>query len=209
MSETAELIGDFVDLAFTLEGDALPRQHRRALAAAIEQVLPWLVDIPGAAVHRLNVSAGGGPLALLSRRTRLTLRLPRQDASRAARLGGALLDVGGHALRVGHGQPRELYPWGTMYAHLVAADDPAWDEAQFLQHLRADLDRLGIKGRAICGREQLLDDGYLRGFSVMVDGLPARDALRIMEHGLGPHRRLGCGIFVPHKSSAAVGAPPD
>jgi len=27
----------------------------------------------------------------------------------------------------------------------------------------------------------------------------------VLEHGLGAHRRLGCGMFVPHKSAAAVG----
>jgi len=42
----------------------------------------------------------------------------------------------------------------------------------------------------------------------MVDQLSAAQALRLMEHGLGAHRRLGCGLFVPHRSAAAVGAPP-
>jgi hypothetical protein len=55
----------FVDLAFTLQGSSLPRDHRQALAAALLQALPWLGSVPGAGVHRLNVSAGGGAHALL------------------------------------------------------------------------------------------------------------------------------------------------
>ena len=68
-----------VDVAFLLQGQtlALAREHRQALAAALTQALPWLASLAGAGVHRLNVSAGGGAMALLSQRTRLTLRLPR------------------------------------------------------------------------------------------------------------------------------------
>jgi hypothetical protein len=47
--------------------------------------------------------------------------------------------------------------------------------------------------------------GALQGFSLMLDGLSAAHALRLLETGMGPHRLLGCGVFVPHKSAAAVG----
>jgi hypothetical protein len=40
----------------------------------------------------------------------------------------------------------------------------------------------------------------------MLDGLSREGALRMLDCGLGGHRRLGCGVFVPHKSAAAVGA---
>ena len=41
----------------------------------------------------------------------------------------------------------------------------------------------------------------------MLDHLDRGDARRILDTGLGPHRLWGCGVFVPHKSAAAVGAP--
>jgi hypothetical protein len=41
----------------------------------------------------------------------------------------------------------------------------------------------------------------------MLDGLSRSAALRVLEAGLGRHRRLGCGLFVPHRSAAAVGTP--
>jgi len=55
---------------------------------------------------------------------------------------------------------------------------------------------------------QRLEPGGLRGYSLMLDGLSAADSLRLQETGIGRHRRLGCGVFVPHKSAAAVGSPP-
>lgn len=202
MSEAA---ASMVDIAFALSGDALPREHRRALAAAVEQALPWLAELPQAAVHRLNVSAGGGPQALLSRHTRLTLRLPRERAADAAALQGAELQVGPARLRVGTPQLRELLPWGTLYAHVVAVDGGAHDdnEVAFLRRVQAELDELGVPCRTICGRLQKLEDGSLQGFSLMLDGLSADGSLRVLESGVGRHRRLGCGVFVPHRSASA------
>jgi hypothetical protein len=38
----------------------------------------------------------------------------------------------------------------------------------------------------------------------MLHALSPEQSLRLQQHGLGPQRLLGCGIFVPHKSAAAV-----
>jgi hypothetical protein len=46
----------------------------------------------------------------------------------------------------------------------------------------------------------------LAGYSLLLDGLSPEHALRVMCTGLGAHHELGCGLFVPHKSAAAVGA---
>lgn len=206
----SELAASMIDLAFAVAGDTVPLDHRHALADAVETRLPWLADCPGAGVHRLNVSAGGGPRALLSNRTRLTLRLPRSRAADACALEGTELVLGDALLHVGAAHERTLRPWGTLYAHLVAADgaEDAADELAFLDAVQSELATLAIVGRAICGRHQAVAGDRLHGYSLMLDGLSAADALRLLEIGLGPHRRLGCGLFVPHKSAAAVGAPP-
>jgi len=194
-----------IDLAFGLEGDALPREHRGLLAAALEAALPWLSELPGVGVHRLNVSAGGGSQALLSGRTRLTLRVPRGCADDAMALAGRELQLGASRLRVGAAHVRELLPYSALYAHLVAADDT--DEGVFVASVGAELKALDVACRAICGRHQVTEAGAIQGFSLMLDGLNAVHSLRVLEAGLGPHRRLGCGLFVPHKSSVAVGTP--
>ncbi|MDH4050984.1 MAG: hypothetical protein OEU93_05350, partial [Rubrivivax sp.] len=82
------------------------------------------------------------------------------------------------------------------------------DELAFLAAVDAELDRLGATCRPVCGRRQTLrgEAGPLTGFSLMLDGLTPAHALRILEAGLGAHGRLGCGLFVPHRSAAAVGS---
>lgn len=196
-----------VDVTFALRGDALPRDHRRALAAALERHLPWLADPAHAGVHRINAVPGPGPTALLSQRTRLTLRVARERVDDLQRLLGAHLELDGHALQVGErSQVRELLPHGTLYAHLVATDDD--DELAFLASIGNELEASILPCRPICGRRQVIDNGgqALTGYSLMLDGLSTGDSLRVLESGLGRHRRLGCGLFVPHKSAAAVGA---
>lgn len=195
---------DIVDLAFALHGTALPREHRRALADALQPALPCWDSEPGLAVHRVNVAAGVGPRALLSGRTRLTLRLSRVCAQQAAAaLEGRTLVIGGLPLRIGMAHPRELLPHGTLYSHLVTSASA--DELQFLRDVQDQLAALQVEGRAICGRHQLTEEGTLQGFGLMVDGLSPLHSMCLQRHGLGLRRRLGCGVFVPHKSAAAVG----
>ncbi|HRD86082.1 MAG TPA: type I-MYXAN CRISPR-associated protein Cas6/Cmx6, partial [Rubrivivax sp.] len=100
---------------------------------------------------------------------------------------------------------RELLPHSTLYAHFVATDTV--DEASFLQAVEQQLAGLGVAARSICGRHQAAEGGALQGYGLMLDRLAPADALRVMASGLGPKRLWGCGLFVPHKSAAAVGSP--
>ena len=194
-----------LDIAFEiLECDAPARDCESSLADALEAALPWLADEPDAGVHRLNLAAGNEPL--LSRRTRLTLRVPRARAAAVEALSGRVLAVQPGMLRLGRAHRRELLAHGTLYAHLVASDED--DEQDFLAEVGAGLAALSVSCRPICGRRAVLAAGTVRGFSLMLDGLPGASAMRVLEAGLGPHRRLGCGIFVPHRSASAVGTPP-
>ena len=203
MNGMAERNASMVDVGFALDGASLPREHRCALADALESSLPWLIGLPGAGMHRLNFSASDGPDLLLARRTRLRLRVPRERANDAATLAGRVLQVGGRRLRVTAAQPRELLPHNTLYAHAVAADTQ--DEGEFLIAVQAELERLGVQARPICGRHQVWEGDQVQGFSLMLDGLTIENSLRILESGLGPQRRLGCGLFVAHRSAHAVG----
>jgi CRISPR-associated protein Cas6 len=197
---------DMIDVAFALDGQALPHEYRYALAEALQRRLPWLGSEPRAGVHRLNLVRAGGSDDLLSRRTRLTLRVPRERAGEACALAGAELQVGLHRVRTGRAQWRELLPHGTLYAHLVAADSP--DEAAFVESMRGELAALGLRSQPVCGRWQTVEAGRLVGCSLMLTALDSEQSLRVLQQGLGRHRSLGCGLFVPHKSAAAVGAPP-
>lgn len=199
------MAADLIDLAFAVQGDALEPEHRFALAAALERALPWLVEDPRAGVHGLKLVREGAGGALVSRRTRLVLRVPRERMQAGAALAGRPLRVGAHTLVPAQPRPRELLPYGTLYAQLVAADTA--DEAAFLARTRAELDAMGLPAQAVCGRWQSTEGGRLVGCSLMLAGLDRAQSLRLLQRGLGAHRRLGCGLFVAHKSAAAVGAP--
>lgn len=194
-----------LEVCFDVEGGFLARDHRRELAAALAAALPWWSGTPLASMLRLNLPAGGGALVPLSRRTRLTLRVPRERADDAEALGGRTLEVGGQPLKLERARRRELLPFGTLYAHLVVLE--ADDDAGFVRAAQAELAVLGVACRVISGRELSADAGALLGRSLMLDRLAPAHALRVLERGLGRHRELGCGVFVPHKSAAAVGAP--
>jgi CRISPR-associated protein Cas6 len=208
---TAPALGEplAVDVSFALCGATVPLAYRRPLAAALTAHLPWLATLPQAAVHRLKLAGTSEGRGLLSRRTRLVLRLPLSHATAAQALQGQTLDVAGTPLAVGEARISALKPWGTLYAHLVVAAGAgaAEDEAAFLKTVQAQLDAQGLRARAICGRLQVPEGEALQGHGLMLDGLSAADAGQVLATGLGPHRLLGCGVFVPHKSSAAVGAP--
>jgi CRISPR-associated protein Cas6 len=195
---------DMVDVSFALQGGPLRRDYRAGLAEALQAVLPWLAAAPGAGVHRLNLVAGGGGEALVSPRTRLVLRLPRECAPAAMALEDAVLSLGPDTLRLRRAQLRELLPHGTLYAHFVAAPDT--DEATLVSRLRGELGAIDVPAQPVCGRWQA-PEGALVGCSVMLSGLDRAQSLRVLRQGVGPHRLLGCGLFVPHKSAAAVGAP--
>lgn len=203
MSERAAV----VDLVFDVSAGALPGAPQPALAAAVEAALPWLATTPLAGLHPLaGVSADATPLPL-SRRARLVLRLPRACVPAAlAALQGRELRWPGGWLQLGAARCRELLPWSTLYAACVAAPADA-DELAFLHAAQAELDALEVGGRTICGLARRDAAGRCRGRALMVDQLDAAASLRLQAHGIGPDRRLGCGLFVPYRSAAAVGAP--
>jgi CRISPR-associated protein Cas6 len=190
---------------FPLGGHSLPRDSAPALRVALQRELPWLEQEPLAGIHPLKLVPGTDAEALLSQRTRLFLRLPRERIDAATGLAGRSLQLGDQAVMLGQPHPRELLPHRTLYAYAVAAQ--ADDEIAFVQAMNDELHSLQVRSQVICGKRQQRDwpAGALTTFSLMLHGLTQVDSLLLQERGLGPHRLLGCGIFVPHKSAAAVG----
>lgn len=194
-----------VDMVFPLGGHSLPRDSAPALLAALQREMPWLDQEPLAGIHPLKLVPGTDAEALLSHRTRLLLRLPRERTGAAAELAGRSLQMGEQIATLGLPHLRELLPHRTLYAYAVAAQ--ADDEIAFMQAMNDELQTLQVRSQVICGKRQQRDwpGGALTTFSLMLHGLTQADSLRLQENGLGLHRLLGCGIFVPHKSAAAVG----
>lgn len=199
---------DVIDLAFAITCRALPVDHAQALCDAVSAVLPWLADEPEAGIHAIHgVESGNGwerpdDMLMLSRRTRLVLRLPKTRAEAARALSGQVLDVGGHAMEVGEAKPRLLSKTTTLYARYVSFGNTCTEEA-FLAACATALRERDIRAKKLlCGKTRMLntEDGPLETRSLMVADLSLGDSVRLQECGIGGYRRMGCGLFIAHKS---------
>lgn len=193
-----------VDAVFPLSGQDLPRDHGQALQIALCVQFPWLAFDAIAAVHPIKLVPGNGDQGLLSRRAKLILRVAMSRMSELMAQTGIELPVAGCQLRLGPAHARDLHPHTTLYAYKVAASGAC--EIAFMDAVNSELDRLSIGGERVCGKhDQMMLSGQLTDtFSLMVHALPPDQSLRLQQQGLGPYRLLGCGVFVPHKSAAAV-----
>lgn len=194
-----------LDFAFALAGDSIDRDYSYALYQALAIALPWLADEPLAGVHPIRGLTACADRLLLGGRTRLVLRLPEARADACAGLQGTRLELPA-PLEIGRLTRRELLPYPVLHSRLVVTG--AAEESDFLEDVARATAELQIDAEAIVGRRGQTHAGAQRftGFSLMLHGLSPEDSLRAQRHGIGRHRMLGCGLFVPHKSIAAVGA---
>ncbi len=193
-----------LDVLFSLEGQALPLDHAQALQTALCCLFPWLLTDAVAAVLPLKLVAGDGGQSLVSKRSKLILRVQHSRLPDLIAASGVVLSVADCALRLADPHPRELQPHATLYAYKVASSGEG--EAAFMESVNRDLAQLSIRGERVCGkRGQMTVAGHmLETYSLMLHGLPPDQSMRLQQFGLGKHRLLGCGVFVPHKSAAAV-----
>lgn len=201
---------DVVDAAFAIECRSLPVDHAWALSAAIQAALPWFAEEPQAGLHTVHGAASGAgwrrpegedALLQLSHRTKLVLRLPESRLADAAALTGLTLDIAGFPMRVGRLSPRPLARIASLFSRSVIFED-AGDEAAFLAAATEGLRALGVEASTmLCGRDVTLatPQGSYRTRSLMVTVATPAQSLALQRHGLGEARKLGCGLFIPHK----------
>jgi CRISPR-associated protein Cas6 len=196
---------DMVDVAFSLRGGTIPADHGWRLFQLLAERLDWLADEPDAGVHPIRGSRAVAGEIFLGARARLMLRLPRERAQQSFALSGARFDLGNN-IEVGSAHLRTLFAHGTLYSQFVTTGTP--DEARFQRDVSTELERAGIGCKIICGRirRAQTQGAETVGFSLMLHELSSEHSLRMQAAGLGGGRKLGCGLFVPHKSAAAVGA---
>ena len=194
-----------VDVSFEVRCAHLPRDYGYALYEALAGALDWLEDEASVGVHPLHGTASADGELVLGRRARLMLRLSEQRAGQSLALAGARLALGS-GLEVGAGKVRALMPYATVHSHFV--NTGCADEAEFLARAAAELREAGLPERMISGKAHAMStpEGELRGFSLLLHGLSPAQSLAVQARGLGQGRKIGCGIFVPHKSVVAVGA---
>jgi hypothetical protein len=111
---------------------------------------------------------------------------------------------------------RPLSHIATLFSRtVVLADthnDAADDETAFLAAATRELAALGIEAsRMLCGRitPVATPARSYQTRSLMVAGLAPAHSLALQRQGLGSERKLGCGLFIPHKDIADLRSRPD
>ena len=201
---------EVVDAVFAIECRSLPVDHAYALSQAIQAALPWFAGEPQAGLHTVHGAASGAgwkrpegedAVLQLSRRTKLVLRLPGRRMADAAALTGRTLDVAGSPMRVGRLAARPLLRIASLFARSVIFEGAA-DEAAFVAAAIEALRALGVEASTmLCGREVTLATPRrtYRTRSLMVTVATPAQSLALQRRGLGEARKLGCGVFIPHK----------
>ena len=210
---------DVVDLVYTISCKCLPLDHAYAFSSAIRAALPWIDDESQAGIHLIHGAESGNgwmrpedpanELLYLSKRSRMTLRVPRHRIEDARRLTGEKLDIDGHSLEVGKAKLKLFSALPTQFARYVVVPDGIshGDEEAFMAYAVEELQGLDIQVRKlICGLAHALQhpDGDLYTRSIMLADLKAEEAVTLQQQGIGQHFKIGCGLFIPHKGIKAV-----
>ncbi len=192
------------DIQFDLHCTRLPIDHGLALFNELARLLPWLADEELLGIHPVHGADSGDGFLILNRRAKLVIRAPRERLEELLGLGGKLINIADNPLAIGNGKAKPLTRHTPLYAPLVTTGSA--DEGDFARDIMRLLDDLLIDTRFICGKQRTLTtaSGKEAGYSLMLHGLPVEHAIRVQQLGLGGNRKLGCGIFIPHKSINAL-----
>ncbi len=207
---------DVQDLLFKIDCKTLPLDHGFALSQQIQQYLPWIKDETGAAIHQIHVaeSANGWlrpdnpetDVLCVSRRTKMTLRLPESRLDAARELVGKTLDIKGHHLTVGEFTTRKLSKLTTIFARYIDTQGVE-DEEAFLENMAQALRDQDIRVKKMMSGKLVKHDtgeGELLTRKLMISDLEVKESVLLQQEGLGDKQLLGIGIFMPHKGIDAV-----
>ena len=186
------------DMVFDLEATSVSAAYPFALWTELVRCLPWLKDENNSGILPLRGSSSG-TATLLSKRTKLILRIPVGREKQAALLTGNILNVDGSKLAVGKSRERPLQPATTLHAHMVESD---LNEVNFVAEMNKQLHAMNLTCNLICDKHRsIMDkDRTINGYGLVVHDLKPPQSLLLQRSGLGGSRHFGCGLFIPFKA---------
>src|SRR3989344_2402556 len=167
---------DIVDVVYSIDCRALPVDHAYALSRAIQRALPWFAEEESAGLHTIHLAESG-------------------------KLTGQTLDINGKHLRVEKSVVRPLSTITTLFSRYIVTREGT-DEAVFLQDAMALFHKMGVHPKKmLCGMEHVIatPDRAIRARSLMLADLTVEESGKLQQQGFGTDRKLGCGLFIPHK----------
>jgi CRISPR-associated protein Cas6 len=208
---------DIVDLLFDIQCRQIPVDHAHALSEGLREHIPEIGSDETIGVHTIHVAGSQNgwerpgfsreERMLTSRRTKLTLRVPKEKADAICQqLLGKNIRLEDCELTIGKAKQKELSKQGTIFSRYVQCL-PDEEEMDFLQRIAQELGEHGIRiKKAMCGKTTMVytPEGEVATRSLMLADLRTDESLLLQETGLGPGREMGMGIFIPHKGIDAV-----
>jgi len=208
---------DIVDLTYKISCKCLPLDHAYTLSSAIHKALPWFSDDEHAGIHLIHGAESGNgwmrpdkasdELLFLSRRTKLSLRLHKDRLDDARKLTGSSLDIASHIIDVGETEIKPLSTQSTIFSRYIISSETETED-EFLHRVYNDLQAMGVEvNKLLCGKSneiQGMDGNRIFTRSVMLAELKPAHSVKVQQVGIGAGRKMGCGLFIPHKGIAAV-----
>ncbi|MFK5915582.1 MAG: type I-MYXAN CRISPR-associated protein Cas6/Cmx6 [Woeseiaceae bacterium] len=207
---------DIVDLSFAIKCKCLPLEHMQELYESLSEVLPKLKNDKFAGIHPINGAESGNgwvrsndptELIYLSRRQKLTLRLPKEFLADAENLVGQTIKVAGYDIELGKTSIKKLSDLPTTFCRTIKVDG-RMSEDDFLRWAFDELKALDISvNKMMAGIERIVilpDNSERVTRSLMIAEMKKEESVKLQQHGLGEGRMLGCGIFMPQKDIKAV-----
>lgn len=193
---------EMLDMVFDLDGASVPEDAPFLLWQEIVRLLPWLKEVENVGILPLRGSVSGS-LTLLSKRTKLILRVPVKYAPQTVVLTGQSLDIGGSVLVIGKGKDRKFQPVTTLHSYMVESD---LGEIEFIAEMHNKLQSMNISCNLICDKHRIIKGEVqsLKGFGLVLHDLKPQASLQIQRSGLAGARQFGCGIFVPFKAISGL-----
>ncbi len=221
VQEQTQPEAESVDVLFRIQCKQLAVDHAEDLSNALLEQVPWIADIPNVGVHSIHVAgsqngwerpdASIGEKLILSKRTRLRIRIPQQHATQLANaLSEQQLFIGEEPLGITSSSIKKLDASTTLFSRASSFDDIAsqeLDESYFTAQVIDACENLGFSpNKILCGKSLTVQTtkGPIHCRSVMIADVPKQYSLALQDAGLGQWRMLGCGILLPHKDTGAV-----
>lgn len=203
------------DAVFNIHAKILPIDHAYLLSQALLKYLPWLEEV-NAGVFDISVADGNGweqdhesGFYYPSKRSKLSIRVPKEKLDDAEILVGKTLNLGKYQIDIVKALKSKLMSdMQIVFAKHIVCDENASEET-FLQTSFVQLQALEIQPKKMMAglkRKISTPDGIIHTRSLMVADLRKAESVKLQEVGIGKHRLLGCGLFLPQKGIESVNA---
>ena len=204
---------EMIDVLYTIECTTLPYDHAFDLSNEITKKLPWLIknDLNGIQTLHGPESGNGWTRAenetiFLSKRTKLILRISKDQIENAKELENIKINIAGNILKIKNLTLKPFSISRVLFCRCVLSDENI-GENEFLDNTFNQLKNYNITiKKSLCGKSRSITLDGKNNFtrSLMLAGLSREDSIKLQDIGIGRGRIFGCGIFLPHKSIDAV-----